>query len=93
MNSDLFCSPVSENLFHDQSALCGSADAVCFAASTKQAQQAVQYAYANRIPLTVQGARTGLHAGAVPNGGILLSTLKLNKFLSFRMDSARVPVY
>ncbi|PID63142.1 MAG: dehydrogenase [Ignavibacteriae bacterium] len=43
----------------------------------------VKDAYQNNITLTISGARTGLNGGCVPNNGILISTEKLNKIISF----------
>lgn len=42
--------------------------------------------HAERVPVTVQGARTGLAAGAVPHGGHILNTSRMNRYLGLRRD-------
>ena len=47
----------------------------------------------NRIPVTVRGAGTGLAGGAVPiAGGLLLSTVKMKKIISYDLENFLVTV-
>ena len=39
-------------------------------------------------PVTVQGARTGLAAGAVPAGGHVMNLARANRYLGLRQDDA-----
>lgn len=73
--------PVSDlhlEYLHDESRLTGQADFITFPQNTQQAAQVLAYADANGLPVTVQGSRTGICGGAVPNGGILLNLSKMN---------------
>src|SRR5690606_2160353 len=47
-----------------------------------------EYCNKNRIPLTVRGAGTGLSGGCLPvQGGVVLSTEKLNKIISISSEN------
>lgn len=73
--------PVSElhqEYLHDESRLAGQADFIAFPENVQQAAQVLAYADANQLPITVQGSRTGICGGAVPNGGIILNLSKMN---------------
>jgi D-lactate dehydrogenase (cytochrome) len=72
--------------FHDESRLEGRAEYIAFPEDTGQAAAFVCRAVAAGLPLTVQGARTGVNGGAVPNGGLILSTEKMGRPLGFSTD-------
>ena len=56
--------------------------AVVFPTSTQEVSQIVKWCNENNIPITPAGACTGLSGGMLPVfGGIVLSTLRLNKIL------------
>jgi D-lactate dehydrogenase (cytochrome) len=76
--------------FHDESRLNGSADYIVFPEDTIQAAAAFRRASREKIPLTIQGSRTGLVGGAVPSGGLILSAEKMNRALGF--SDGDVPV-
>jgi D-lactate dehydrogenase (cytochrome) len=59
----------------------GFCDAVVYPESTDDVITILKGANADDTKVTVCGNRTGLSAGSVPNGGIVLSTEKLNKIL------------
>ncbi len=59
----------------------GRADRIFFPRSECQVQKILLRAQQNRIPLTFSSGRTGIVAGAVPNGGWLVSFEKMNRIL------------
>jgi D-lactate dehydrogenase (cytochrome) len=65
--------------FRDESRLQGRADQIVFPEDTAQAAAAIRQAAAGGLPVTIQGARTGIAGGAVPQGGLILSSEKMNK--------------
>ena len=69
--------------FHDESRLSGKADYIAFPEDAAQAATLIRRAAAGGLPLTIQGARTGISGGAVPRGGLILSTEKMNRPLAF----------
>ena len=46
----------------------------------------MRFAHDNHVPLTAQGARTGLAAGASPQGGMILNLSRMNRILGIRRD-------
>ncbi len=50
--------------------------------STKEVSSVIKICNESRIPIVPQGGNTGLVGGAVPSGGVLLSTERLNKIKS-----------
>jgi D-lactate dehydrogenase (cytochrome) len=69
--------------FHDESRLSGYADYIAFPEDATQAADSIRRAAHEKIPLTIQGARTGVAGGAVPNGGLIISTEKMWRPLGF----------
>ena len=57
----------------------GRADAVYLPESEEEVSEILKSCYERRIPVTVSGGRTGLTGGAVPLGGVVLSTERLKK--------------
>ena len=55
----------------------GYLDGVVHPASTEEVSRVLSWASDESRPITVSGARTGLAGGAIPNGGIVLSTDRL----------------
>jgi D-lactate dehydrogenase (cytochrome) len=78
--------------FHDESRLDGQADYIAFPEDTAQAAVLIRRAAAGGLPVTIQGARTGICGGAVPRGGLILSTEKMNRPLSFSIEEKDLPV-
>lgn len=69
--------------FRDESRLSGQADYIVFPKNTARAAAAIRRAADKGLPLTLQGARTGIAGGAVPQGGLILSTEQMNQPLGF----------
>lgn len=62
-------------------------DIVVFAESTADVSAVLKYANENRIPVTTRGAGFGYVGGAVPvQGGIVLSTVRMNKILGMHPE-------
>ena len=72
----------------DESRLAGQAERICFPEGEEQAQRALKtWAEADSL-VTVQGARTGITGGAVPQGGCILNLSRMNRFLGLRRADA-----
>jgi D-lactate dehydrogenase (cytochrome) len=71
---------------HDESRLSGYADCIAFPENTDQALAAIRYAADKGLALTIQGSRTGIAGGAVPQSGLILSTEKMNRPLAFSAE-------
>src|SRR6056297_2997366 len=69
----------------DESRVSGDADSISFPKNEKDVIDIVNFIYKNNIPLTIQGARTGLSAGAVPNNGHIINLSKMNKIISMKV--------
>ena len=75
--------PMDETLvgyLADESRTHGTAQAIAFPSSEAEVLEVVsQVRESHAGPITIQGARTGLAAGAVPNGGTVLNTSRMNR--------------
>lgn len=65
----------------DESRQAGEAQTISFPTSEAEVRSILRELYAEGTPVTVQGARTGLAAGAVPRGGHVLNTSRMNRYL------------
>ncbi len=70
----------------DESRRCGSADSISFAKSESDVRLALEGGAA----VTIQGARTGLGAGAVPDGGQILNLSRMNRINEIQGDRLTV---
>jgi D-lactate dehydrogenase (cytochrome) len=70
-----------EKYFMDESKRSGHADALVFPRSTDEVAAAVAVAREHEWAVTVSGARTGIAAGAVPEGGLVVSLERMNEIL------------
>ena len=68
-----------DEYLRDESRRCGRADGIVFAKSEADVQAALRVAAEKSWPITVQGARTGISAGAVPEGGLLLNLSRMKR--------------
>ncbi|MFW5997066.1 MAG: FAD-binding oxidoreductase [Lentisphaeria bacterium] len=73
-----------DNFLTDESGCKGVADALVFPRSSEEAAAAVSIARERGWPITVSGARTGITAGAVPDGGMVMSLERLDRVLGLR---------
>ncbi len=81
---------VREEYSHDEMPIYGRflPEAVCLAESTEEVSAILKLCYEENVPVTVRGAGTGLVGGCVPiAGGVVLSTMKMNRILSYDMNN------
>ena len=71
----------------------GEASALVFAKSTEEVSKLLQYAQANRIPVTPRGAGTNLVGSTVPvDGGIILDLSQMNRILELDTETMTITV-
>ena len=68
----------------DESHTVGTASHIFFPKTEAEVAQAMSAAWAADMPVTIQGARTGISAGCVPNGGLILSLTRMTAILGCR---------
>ncbi len=81
------CTDEFEEYLRDESRSVGSAGSIVFPESEADVCDALHALHATGVPVTVQGARSGLAAGAVPHGGCVLNTSRMNRVLGMRRGS------
>lgn len=72
--------------FKDESRVVGIADSISFPKNQQEVITIINELYPKGISITVQGARTGLAAGAVPKGGHIMNLSKMDKISRMRND-------
>jgi D-lactate dehydrogenase (cytochrome) len=70
-----------QNYLVDAANYQGFCDAVYFPVNEAEVKQIMEEAYIKRTPVTISGNGTGLTGGRVPEGGIVISTEKLNRII------------
>lgn len=75
-----------EEYGRDESRASGEASSISFPTTEDEVRAILEKLHAERVSVTVQGARTGLAAGAVPHGGHILNTSRMNRYLGLRRD-------
>ncbi|MBP5671173.1 MAG: FAD-binding oxidoreductase [Victivallales bacterium] len=75
-----------QKYFCDESRKSGDADCIALPQNVEEVVGALQEAARHDWKVTVSGARTGITAGAVPNGGLLLSLERMNRVLGLRRN-------
>ncbi|MHB1687646.1 MAG: FAD-binding oxidoreductase [Ignavibacteriaceae bacterium] len=75
-----------QNFVIDASNFHGNCEAVYFPASSAEVSQILKEADAKKILVTVAGNGTGLTGARVPQGGIVISTEKMNKVLEINKN-------
>ena len=73
----------------DESRRTGTADSISFPKNEDELKEHVGFARERKMPVTVQGARTGIAGGAVPEGGHIINLSRMNKILRLRHDPAQ----
>jgi D-lactate dehydrogenase (cytochrome) len=74
-----------QNYLVDAANVKGFCDAVYIPESEEEIIEIIKKAYNEKFKVTVSGNGTGLTGGRVPNGGIVVSTEKLNKILEINL--------
>lgn len=80
---------------HDEMPIYGKflPEAVCLPETTEEVSAIMRVCSENKIPVTVRGAGTGLVGGCVAtHGGIVLSTERMNKIISYDMNNMVVHI-
>ena len=75
-----------DEYLRDESRRTGAAEHIVFAKNEEDIRNALKTA----MPITVQGARTGIAAGAVPEGGLIINLSRMNRV--GEVDDGRVTV-
>ena len=75
-----------EDYLRDESRRVGAATSISFPASESEVIRAIREARARGETITIQGARTGIVAGAVPDGGHVLNVSRMNAISEITAD-------
>lgn len=78
-----------ESYLRDESGLAGTAGGILFPQNTAALAEALAAAGAGQLPLTLQGARTGVVGGALPEGGLVVNLSRMNRLLGLRREAGR----
>jgi D-lactate dehydrogenase (cytochrome) len=71
----------------DESRLVGKAEYICFAREECDIHSAIAFCRGKGVPFTIQGSRTGITGGCVPEEGLVLNMEKMNKVIGIRQDA------
>lgn len=82
--------PVFSDYLRDESRRIGQADRIGFPRTESEVFEVLTEARDQRMPVTTQGARTGLAGGAVPEGGLVLNLSHMDKISASEDGSLRV---
>lgn len=78
-----------EGYCRDESRSVGQAESISFPENEEEVRRILGQLYPQKIPVTVQGGRTGLAGAAVPQGGHVMNLSKMNRFLGLRQGDGR----
>lgn len=76
----------------EERGIAGWADAIALPRSADEAAAALAWCYERDVPIVPRGGGTGLAGGAVPQGGVVLSTDRLQAVRSFVPELWRIEV-
>ncbi len=82
-------SPKTQSFLHDESQMAGFADGIAFPETAEELVSVIRASAESDVQLTVQGARTGLVGGAVPQGGWVINLSKMNAAPEFKEAEGR----
>ena len=82
--------PAHADLLRDESRRAGRADRIAFPRTEEDVLSVLSEARALQMPITTQGARTGVTGGAVPEGGIVLNLSHMNRIHAPGNNTLRV---
>ncbi|HRR33466.1 MAG TPA: FAD-binding oxidoreductase [Kiritimatiellia bacterium] len=91
MPLDCFTTPVPPDYLRDESRKNGSAAAIAFPKTVQELTAALKQTAPLDLPLTIQGARTGIAAGAVPDGGLIINLSHMDAILGPGAGDASSP--
>lgn len=75
-----------QDYLRDESRKVGNAESISFPKNEFEIIDILESLKINKTLVTLQGARTGIAAGAVPGGGHILNLSRMNKVLGLRYD-------
>ena len=87
--------PIGEeyiDYLRDESRHSGQADSISFPRDEEELRQILALMYGKNVPVTVQGGRTGLAAGAVPTRGHIVNLSRMDRVLALREEEGRFRV-
>ncbi len=73
----------------DESRLAGEAESISFPRSQSEIKEILKYLHSKNTSITIQGGRTGITGGAVPQGGHILNLSRMNKITGLRFDRSK----
>lgn len=73
----------------DESRMRGQGEKLAFPQNIDELQQVLGYCRERGMPVTLQGARTGIVGAAVPAGGLILNLSKMNRITGIRQEGDR----
>ena len=82
--------PAHADYLRDESRRVGRADRIAFPRTEAEVLAALAEAREQKLPVTTQGARTGVTGGAVPEGGLILNLAHMDQILSAENGELRV---
>lgn len=82
--------PDQADYLRDESRRTGRADRIAFPRTEEEVLAALAEARAAGMPVTTQGARTGVTGGAVPEGGLILNLAHMDRIHPAEGDTLRV---
>ena len=85
--------PAHADFLRDESRRVGRADRIAFPRTEVDVLSALEEARSLQMPITTQGARTGVTGGAVPEGGLVLNLAHMDKILAVGNGEMRVQGY
>lgn len=73
----------------DESRSVGHAESISFPKTEQEVSSIVAFCSQHHLPITIQGARTGLAAAAVPHGGHVMNLSKMKQLLDLREENGQ----
>ncbi|MBR0209654.1 MAG: FAD-binding oxidoreductase, partial [Firmicutes bacterium] len=74
----------------DESRSVGEAAWICFPVCEEDVREALSFAREKDLCVTTQGGRTGLAAGCVPHGGLVLNLSRMDRVLGAEREGDAV---
>ena len=68
-----------EEFLIDESKFSGYADSISFPESAEEMQEVLQELKKERVPVTIQGGKTGITGAGIPRGGHVMNLSHMNK--------------
>jgi D-lactate dehydrogenase (cytochrome) len=81
--------PDHADFLRDESRMAGTASSISFPQCAEDVRETLAMMSERKTPVTVQGARTGIAGGAVPEGGHILNLSRMTRICGLRHDAER----